>query len=80
MEEDINREKQIPELKIVKKQFPVTGMSCASCASNIETTLKKQPGVVKASVNLASQIATLEFNPSVVKPHDLKRSCFLSRI
>ena len=74
MEEAINREKQIPELKIVKKQFPVTGMSCASCASNIETTLKKQPGVMKASVNLASQIATLEFNSSVVNPLDLKEA------
>ncbi len=74
MEEDINHEEQTTELKIVKKQFPVTGMSCASCASNIETTLKKQPGVVKASVNLASQIATLEFNPSVVKPLDLKEA------
>jgi len=74
MEEYFNQEKQITDLKIVKKQFPVTGMSCASCASNIETTLKKQPGVVKASVNLASQIATLEFNPSVVNPLDLKEA------
>lgn len=74
MEEVINREKQIPELKIVMKQFPVMGMSCASCASNIETTLKKQPGVLKASVNLASQIATLEFNSSIVKPLDLKEA------
>lgn len=47
-------------------------MSCASCAVNVETALNKQAGVVKASVNLASQIATLEFNPSVVKPQDLK--------
>jgi len=74
MEEYFNQEKQITDLKIVKKQFPVTGMSCASCASNIETTLKKQTGVVKASVNLASQIATLEFNPSVVNPLDLKEA------
>jgi len=58
----------------VKKQFPVTGMSCASCAANIETTLNKQSGVVKASVNLASQIATLEFNPAVITPQDLKES------
>ena len=74
MEEYFNQEEQITDLKIVKKQFPVTGMSCASCASNIETTLKKQTGVVKASVNLASQIATLEFNPSVVNPLDLKEA------
>jgi len=58
----------------VKKQFPVTGMSCASCATNIESTLSRQPGVLKASVNLASQIATLEFDPSIVKPQDLKEA------
>ena len=74
MEKELQAGKLIPDQKIVKKQFPVTGMSCASCASNIETTLKKQPGVMNASVNLASQIATLEFNPSVVKPLDLKEA------
>ncbi len=67
-------EKQISDQKSAKKQFPVTGMSCASCVINIESTLSKQPGVVKASVNLASQIATLEFNPSVVTPQDLKEA------
>ena len=74
MEENSSPEKLIPDRKIVKKQFPVTGMSCASCAANIETTLKKQHGVLNASVNLASQIATLEFNPSIVRPIDLKEA------
>jgi Cu2+-exporting ATPase len=67
-------EKQISDRKSIRKQFPVTGMSCASCAINIESTLNRQAGVVKASVNLASQIATLEFNPSIVKPQDLKEA------
>ncbi len=60
--------------KPVKKQFPVTGLSCASCASNVELKLNSQPGVVQAVVNLASQIATVEFIPSQVKPEDLKES------
>jgi len=59
---------------MVKKQFPVTGLSCASCASNVELNLNKQPGVIKAAVNLASQIATIEYDPSVVKPVNLKES------
>ncbi len=67
-------EQLITNQKSVKKQFPVTGMSCASCSINVESTLNKQPGVVKASVNLASQIATLEFIPSVVTPQDLKEA------
>jgi P-type Cu2+ transporter len=60
--------------KTVKKQFPVTGLSCASCASNVELRLNNQDGVVQAAVNLASQIATIEFIPSQVKPIDLKES------
>jgi P-type Cu2+ transporter len=62
------------DVKTVKKQFPVTGLSCASCASNVELNLKTQHGVVSASVNLASQIATVEYQPSFVKPLNLKES------
>ena len=60
--------------KIIIKQYPVTGMSCASCAANVESRLNSQPGVVKAAVNLATQIATVEYMPSVVKPQNLKET------
>jgi len=60
------------EKVIIKKQYPVTGMSCASCAANIESHLKKQPGVVSASVNLAMEVATIEFLSQEVKPDDLR--------
>lgn len=47
--------------------FPVTGMSCANCAANIERTLnKKVEGVVLASVNFASERLTVEYDPSLV--------------
>lgn len=59
---------------IIRKQYPVTGMSCASCSANVESILNRQEGVARASVNLASQIATLEFNPSVIRPEDLKEA------
>jgi Cu+-exporting ATPase len=46
--------------------IPVTGMSCANCAMTIERTLnKKVPGVVKASVNFASERASVEYIPSL---------------
>lgn len=64
---------ELPE-NIIKKQYPVTGMSCASCSSNVESLLNRQPGVVSASVNLASQTATIEFDGSVIQPRDLKES------
>lgn len=41
-------------------------MHCASCASNIQRMLKKLPGVTDASVNFASEKATVEFDPSQV--------------
>jgi P-type Cu2+ transporter len=44
--------------------YPVAGMSCASCALNVEKMLNRQPGVVKASVNYASGSALLELAPS----------------
>lgn len=56
----------------IRKQYPVTGMSCASCAANIESHLRKQPGVVSASVNLAMEVATIEYLSQEVKPEDLR--------
>lgn len=63
-----------PAVKITKKQYPVTGMSCASCAANIESHLNRREGVLKASVNLASQIVTLEFDQASVQPQELKET------
>src|SRR5579883_320555 len=39
------------------------GMTCASCAMRIEKGLKKVPGVEEASVNLATERATVVYNP-----------------
>ena len=44
--------------------FPVTGMTCAACARTIERTLENVPGVQEASVNLATNRATVRFDPS----------------
>lgn len=43
--------------------LPITGMTCAACANRIERTLNRQPGVKKASVNFATERATIEFDP-----------------
>ncbi|MGD8776730.1 MAG: heavy metal translocating P-type ATPase, partial [Syntrophobacterales bacterium] len=49
-----------------KVELPITGMTCANCAMNIERTLnKKVPGVVQASVNFASERATVEYLPTL---------------
>jgi P-type Cu+ transporter len=38
---------------------PVEGMTCASCVGRVERALRKAPGVAEASVNLASETATV---------------------
>jgi Cu+-exporting ATPase len=47
------------------------GMTCASCALRIEKGLKKVPGVADASVNLASERATVHYDPAAASLDDL---------
>lgn len=56
----------------VKKNFPVTGLSCASCAVSVESMLKTQKGVLNASVNFANSSAWIEFVPEVANISDFK--------
>jgi P-type Cu+ transporter len=45
-----------------KTIFPVVGMTCASCVARVEAALSNVPGVISASVNLASEKATVEYS------------------
>ncbi|MEZ4908813.1 MAG: heavy metal-associated domain-containing protein [Saprospiraceae bacterium] len=54
------------------ESFNVTGMSCASCAMNVENLLKSQPGVNSANVNLASNSVFIDYNSNLVQPLELK--------
>lgn len=64
----------------VKKTFPITGMTCASCASSSESILNMQKGVVNASVNYANTQAIVEFFPDIITPADMKAALQLSLI
>src|SRR5512133_359133 len=57
-----------------KASFGVTGMTCASCSARVERTLSKMPGVQSASVNLATEKATVSFDPTVVSLADFRRA------
>lgn len=59
---------------VITKTFPVTNLSCASCAGNTEAVLKQQEGVVKAAVNYANNSAKIEFLSSVTSPEKLKKA------
>ena len=52
-------------------ELPVTGMTCASCVARVERAIGKADGVDKASVNLATEKATVTFDPDEVSTGDL---------
>jgi Cu+-exporting ATPase len=52
--------------------LPITGMTCASCVRRVERTLGKVPGVAAASVNLATEQATVSYDPATVRLADLE--------
>lgn len=60
------------EVDTLKHTFPVTGMTCASCAISVESILSSQPGVVKASVNSASNTVFVEYIPGEITKEELK--------
>ena len=51
-------------------ELPIGGMTCASCANRIERKLNKLDGVV-ASVNYATEKATVDFDAAAVAPEQL---------
>lgn len=58
--------------KTIKRNFPVLEMSCAACAARVDKTLNRQPGVQTASVNYASAMATVEYDPEICSPESLR--------
>ena len=53
-------------------ELPITGMTCANCAANIERVLdKKLNGVLQASVNFASERAAIDYLPEIVRVDDI---------
>jgi len=53
-------------------QLSVDGMHCGSCVALIEETLGEQAGVIKASVDLDSALAVVEFDPSLLNVDQIR--------
>ncbi len=49
-----------------KITIDIGGMSCATCAANIEKSLNKQEGIMDANINFASEKAYVEYNPAQI--------------
>ncbi|MBE5966243.1 MAG: copper-translocating P-type ATPase [Lachnospiraceae bacterium] len=62
------------EKKTNSVTIPIGGMTCAACAQRIEKILNKLDGVEKASVNLATEKATVVYDPQVVRLSGIKKS------
>jgi Cu+-exporting ATPase len=52
-------------------RLPIEGMTCASCVNRVERFLRKTDGVLTANVNLATEQATVHFDPAVVGRDEL---------
>ena len=50
----------------VTQNFALTGMSCASCAANIESAVGSLPEVSEASVNLATEVLSVTYQPGAI--------------
>src|SRR5512136_877657 len=59
--------------KVEKVILPIQGMTCASCVNKVEKALRSLNGVVQASVNFATERASVEYIPEVVTIRDFKR-------
>jgi len=65
-EEDLKNEK--------KADLKISGMMCATCASTVEDALNEVEGVAGARVNLGTETASVEYDPSKTKLADLERA------
>src|SRR5512138_267637 len=54
--------------------LPISGMSCASCVSHVEGALKELLGVSNVVVNLATNKATLTYDPQLVNLEDMRQA------
>lgn len=57
----------------IKKTIPVLQMSCASCASSVQTMLNAQPGVLSAVVNYANASVMVEYIPGMISLSEMKK-------
>ncbi|TGE29350.1 heavy metal translocating P-type ATPase [Hymenobacter metallicola] len=63
-----------PSTKTETETLDIEGMTCASCASFVEKSLSRTPGVQRAVVNFATEKATVDYLPAEASPATLKEA------
>ena len=51
-------------IPLERADLPITGMTCAACASRIERVLGRTAGVQSATINFATEVGTVQFDPA----------------
>jgi len=59
---------------MLTETLSVGGMHCAACSARVEKALRKLEGVENASVNLATEKATVAFNPQTLRLSAIKEA------
>ncbi len=59
---------------VIRKTFPVTGMTCASCANSVESMLRTHEGVHSAAVNYANNSVLVEYDSDRTNPQSMKET------
>jgi Cu2+-exporting ATPase len=59
---------------MVEKIYPVLEMSCAACASSVESILKAQAGVESAVVNFATAQVRVTYEPCAISPLQMQKA------
>ncbi len=62
------RNKVDGKAKYKKIEVPVTGMTCAACSARVQSGLSGMEGIKFVNVNLASERASVDFNPEITSP------------
>lgn len=57
-------------------QLDIEGMTCASCVAHVEKGIRKVPGIDMANVNLATEKATVSYDPASTTPDQIVKSVF----
>ncbi len=52
--------------------IPIGGMTCAACVKAVERAVGKVPGVVSVTVNIATEKASIKYNPALVRLSEIK--------
>ena len=62
------------DTKVVTETYVVKGMTCAACASSLESHLRTKNGIKQVSVNYADNSAFIEFDPEAIQLKKIQKA------